>query len=736
MCRIGLTLILLLVQFLLSPQDHAFAQASVVRRAVQGVLDLRDLDLDQSPTVNLDGEWGFAWKGRVDPYRPSAYVELTKRWPGDPTQGGHEFGFAEYSLQVLLPNSDTLKTRRLSFFKPNTLGGAKWDFFILPAGVKQPTIEASLFPDYTLEQGKFSESGEDEIQGRYSRFLELRSVAPGSVLMIRLQLSNHAGHGAGVYLSPSLYFGLRGTEARDQRWMSYFQDIFDLGVIGIIALYHLILFLLRPEDRRSCAFGVLGLLIFIRTVSMSGLLYELGLPFSGFTEMGLNRVEYLTMPLLISVTVYYLHTVFPRVGLSQWRKGIYGTSLLLAVFTFLSSRSAMNQYLPVYQLHVVVGLVYALMTLGQAYRRELRGSRWMWAGMIPVMLTVVNDLLVANQVIYTPYLLHYGILSFIVAQSFLLAEIFAGAVRERDAAANEVLKTYAAMDTELLQREKLVSSNQMIQEEMNLTGSQLIQADRMASLGKLVAQVAKDIAGPAHLIQSGAAQVNAAVLKLETDTMGLLGPADSTQPEQARVVETLARDFSGKKRAVNDIKIGINRIHSINSAILNQSKPAEVEKAVSLKELIEECHVILNSKLKVLEFYNECPDSIRLDCRRSQIGQVLTNLISNSADAVRDTFTSGSGGKVMVFAKDLGNWVEISVEDNGPGVPDSLKQKILEPFFTTKSVGKGTGLGMPIVLKIVSEHGGKFDVLTSSSLRGAKMKFILPKWRRVEGSVA
>ena len=104
-----------------------------------------------------------------------------------------------------------------------------------------------------------------------------------------------------------------------------------------------------------------------------------------------------------------------------------------------------------------------------------------------------------------------------------------------------------------------------------------------------------------------------------------------------------------------------------------------------------------------------------------QLEQVLINLITNAVHA------ADSGGKVIVRARVEGeNRVGIEVGDSGPGVPEGDREKIFEPFYTTKLDGKGTGLGLPIVRNIVEQHRGQITVGRSDDLGGAAFRVLLP----------
>jgi signal transduction histidine kinase len=108
------------------------------------------------------------------------------------------------------------------------------------------------------------------------------------------------------------------------------------------------------------------------------------------------------------------------------------------------------------------------------------------------------------------------------------------------------------------------------------------------------------------------------------------------------------------------------------------------------------------------------PDLPKIEVIPQDIGRVLLNLINNAFYAVNDKAKQGIEGyspTVTVSTKKLENAIEISVQDNGNGIPETIKDKIFQPFFTTKPTGQGTGLGLSLAYDIVTKgHGGSLEV--------------------------
>ena len=142
-----------------------------------------------------------------------------------------------------------------------------------------------------------------------------------------------------------------------------------------------------------------------------------------------------------------------------------------------------------------------------------------------------------------------------------------------------------------------------------------------------------------------------------------------------------------------------------------------------LRPVIDECLVIVGNRLKDIDVEVHVSDALSIEMIRSQFGQALMNLVANAADAISDS-KDGEGNpsrpaRIKISANQPGDAFFLIIEDSGPGIPEELRDKILEPFFTTKSLGKGTGLGMPIVLKILDAHQMTLTIDDSAQLGGA-----------------
>jgi two-component system NtrC family sensor kinase len=242
--------------------------------------------------------------------------------------------------------------------------------------------------------------------------------------------------------------------------------------------------------------------------------------------------------------------------------------------------------------------------------------------------------------------------------------------------------------------------------EQELT-AQLIQAEKMAALGLLVAGVAHEINTPMGAIHSNNDIMQRAVAKIRKS----LEP--NTNGEAMRLLGILEEVCRNNETATE-------RIMHIVRSLKNFARLDEAErKRVNLHEGIESTLTLLQhqlkSRIRLEKQFGEVPEVV---CHPNQLNQVFMNMLSNAAQAIR-----GSGVIGIRTWRD-GDLVKISISDSGVGIPREHLSKIFDPGFTTKGVGLGTGLGLSICYKIIEDHGGRIEVESSES--GTTFTITLP----------
>lgn len=275
--------------------------------------------------------------------------------------------------------------------------------------------------------------------------------------------------------------------------------------------------------------------------------------------------------------------------------------------------------------------------------------------------------------------------------------------------------------------------------EKEFLQARLLNEQKMASVGQLAAGIAHEINTPAQYVASNMDFIDKSFGDIEKVLSGVsdfLKARSAVIPEEQGVKELTGLledadcDYLREEvpRAISQTKEGVRKISSIVQAMKKFSHPGSKEKAsADLNRIIETTLTIASNEYKYIAELetNLDPDLPALELLTDEMGQALLNIIVNATHALADAAEAQPSfkGRITITTghDDEAVWVRLS--DNGPGIPEDIRDKIFDPFFTTKEVGKGTGQGLAIVYDvIVNKHNG--TVTCTSEAEGGAVFFI------------
>ncbi|MEQ8552530.1 MAG: ATP-binding protein [Cyclobacteriaceae bacterium] len=271
-------------------------------------------------------------------------------------------------------------------------------------------------------------------------------------------------------------------------------------------------------------------------------------------------------------------------------------------------------------------------------------------------------------------------------------------------------------------------------ESLKSAQSQLVHSEKMASLGQLTAGIAHEINNPINFISSGMVSIKMSIESLReiAEEYSKLDDGEADLEEVIENIKELKEEHEYEEileeldELIKDVNYGVTRTIEIVKGLRVFSRLDEEEvKSANVNENIDATLTLLRNKtknrIKVSKYYDEKMHEI--ECYPGQLNQVFMNILNNGIQAIPD---DRKDGEITIYTEELEDEVVIRLKDNGAGIPEKIKNRIWEPFFTTKAVGVGTGLGMSITYGIIEKHGGKIE-FSSEENKGTEFVITLPK---------
>ncbi len=532
------------------------------------------------------------------------------------------------------------------------------------------------------------------------------------------------------------------------------RDIFSglyLGIMLVMLFYNAFIYLSTRD--KSYAYYVIYLLFVILTQSsIQGYSFQYLWP----NWPILARYNSFVFPVLVGISGMQFMRVFLDVKhhVKFFDKVFYSTSVAYLIGALLAFIGYYD--ISFYAIEVTAIVVSASMLIAavRIARQGYRPATWFaiaWSVfLVGVGIYVMKDFGILPYTPLTYYMMPIGSAVEVMLLSFALADRINILKKEKEASQAEALRV--SLENEKIIREQNAMLERKVKERtleleetneeltvtlnhLKETQAQLVEAEKMASLGQLTAGIAHEINNPINFVSANVEPLRLDIQDILEVVKRYEDVAKSEEGDkEAKLKEVLAFkeqiDYNyiqtEIKQLLKGIADGAERTAEIVKGLKTFSRLDESDlKPADINEGIQSTLVILRNSVpdhvEIVTEYGELP---MVECFPGKINQVFMNILNNALQAMNPrTKDQKDQLRVKTSADDL--FVYVSIADSGPGMPEEVKSRIFEPFFTTKDVGEGTGLGLSIVFKIVETHGGTIQVNTKLG-KGTEFLVTLP----------
>jgi len=748
-------------------------------RVENGVLDLSTWNFKDDGPVALDGQWEFYWNAHLKPGDLSnetpptrdGFIEVPGTWNGYEIKGKKidGEGYATYRLKIHLAISGQILA--FKFLDMAT------SFSVYVDGKK------------LMSAGAPGKTPESTIPQFYPQVVEF---TPGSEQVEVVVLVSNFHHRKGGAWEPIL-LGLP-KDMRRIRQRALNLNLFLSGGILMMGLYHMGLFIIRAKEKSTLFFGIFCFLIAIRSL-VTGERYLIGL-FPIFSWEVYTKIAYLTFYLAAPVFAIYFRYIFPKEIPRYLISLVVIVSSLFSGIVLFTPAKIYTHMIPVFQIFTVTASCYGFYALILALIRKRQGAGVCLAGFAVLFLTIANDMLYANLLIQTGYIIQFGLFIFIFFQAFLLSLRFSNAFETVELQHRTLENTNAAYRQEIIERrrteEALRESEEKYRELVeNASDAIVVARDGMlcfvnsraialsgytekellsnpfitvvhpqdrdmvqlfslqglsgepVPMGYTFRCLHKD--GSVKWVEPSAVQISWEGAPATLNFLRDITEKHRLEEEVLKVQKLeaigvlaggIAHDFNNflasimgnislvKTDVSQDDKIyhlleeaeeASKRAKALTQQLLTFSKGgAPVKEVTTISDVIVGCSTFALSGSKVGCDFNLPVDLWPVKIDIGQINQVIQNIIINANQAMPE------GGAIRISATNItvdmnhglplqpGNYVLLSFQDSGSGIPEMNINKIFDPYFTSKE--NGSGLGLTTAYSIIKRHDGHITV--------------------------
>jgi two-component system, NtrC family, sensor kinase len=520
------------------------------------------------------------------------------------------------------------------------------------------------------------------------------------------------------------------------------------GVIVGLFFYNLFLYF-SVRDKIYLIYVVHTILVWFAQSSILGYTIELIWPESEWLKL---RAGVIFSSLVSLVGIWFLRVFLStKIFVPKLDKGFFFIFLVygfILINAFLFSITVSYQVLLGTQSIVVLYVLWVALSVLRLGYSPARYYLLAWSVfMIGIFLFVFSEMGIIPTNDLTAYIMPLGSALEVVLLSFALADRINILKKEKEMEQAEKLKILNENEELIREQNSNLEKKVRVRTEelehalrtLQNTQSQLVSQEKMASLGQLTAGIAHEINNPINFVSSNIAPLKRDIKDIMEivefyRNSGKKEFSESTKKEARQLEQDLELDYVLEEvgQLLKGMEDGAKRTVEIVKGLRIFSRVDEQDiKKVDLHDGINSTLILLNStipgKIRIVREFGELP---LVECLAGKINQVFMNILNNAVHALTDHLDKIIDPVIKIRTKSFADYVTVEIEDNGPGMPEKVKERIFEPFFTTKAVGKGTGLGLSIVYSIIENHKGSLEVVSEEG-QGTTFIISLPIYQNV-----
>jgi len=531
-----------------------------------------------------------------------------------------------------------------------------------------------------------------------------------------------------------IYLGTKNTIFNQLKKRDILSGIY-FGIMIAMIFYNLFVYF-SVRDKSYIYYVVYIILILLTQTSLQGYPFQYLWP--SFPEIA--QYSLFIFPSLVGIASLLFMNVFLHI--KSFNVSLYRYSYVFStVYIFSIILAFFNQFklsFLVMEFNAICVSIFMLITSIYIIRRGYYPARYFLAAwsvfLIGVIIYILKDLEILPYNNLTRYTMQIGSGIETVLLSFALAARINIYKKERLEAIAEkerlVREQNIVLEQQVVERTK--SLNETL-DNLKQTQSQLVEAEKMASLGQLTAGIAHEVNNPINFITSNIYPLREDI----KDIKAILNKyaeinTSSNLTEKLEEIEQLKEELqydyllNELDGIIHGIEDGAMRTAEIVSGLRNFSRLDESDlKLADINEGINSTLLLLKSKIGDIKLIKKLENLPQIECYPGKINQLVLNIVDNAIFAIKEKGIPLTEGEIEVKTVAKENEVVLTIKDNGVGMNEQTKQKIFDPFFTTKDVGEGTGLGLSIVFGIIKKHNATIEITSELGI-GTEFKISLP----------